>query len=135
MVFGTFDGLHEGHMDFFRQAKALAESPSLTVSIARDVNVIRIKGVRPLLKEEERHDLIEKSGLADRVVLGEENDYISHIAREDPDIIALGYDQSDYVEGLEEKLRANSIKAEIVRLKPYKENIFKNSLLRKQTGI
>src|SRR3989338_6235564 len=100
MVFGTFDGLHKGHVDFFRQARRLAENSFLVVSIARDRNVIRIKGKRPVLSEEKRVFLMKKSGLADKVVLGGIDDHLSHIAKEKPDIIALGYDQKNYVRNL-----------------------------------
>ena len=41
MVFGTFDGLHEGHLDFFRQAREYGDY--LIVAVARDVNVKKIK--------------------------------------------------------------------------------------------
>jgi cytidyltransferase-like protein len=34
MVFGTFDGLHEGHLVFLKQARKLTEKPFLIVSIA-----------------------------------------------------------------------------------------------------
>ena len=41
MLFGTFDGLHEGHFDLFRQAKKYGDY--LVVVVARDVNVKKIK--------------------------------------------------------------------------------------------
>src|SRR3989344_5946032 len=47
MIFGTFDMLHEGHLDFFRQARSLAAGPHLIVSIARDASVARVKGAPP----------------------------------------------------------------------------------------
>ena len=47
MVFGTFDGLHEGHLDFFKQARQLSKNPFLIVSIARDKNVKIIKKIFP----------------------------------------------------------------------------------------
>ena len=34
MVFGTFDMIHAGHEDLFRQARALAKEPYLIVSVA-----------------------------------------------------------------------------------------------------
>ena len=57
MVFGTFDGLHKGHLDFFRQAKNFIKNSYLIVSIARDKNVKKIKGDMPLLREKERAKL------------------------------------------------------------------------------
>ena len=41
MVFGTFDGLHKGHLNFFKQAKNFAENSFLIVSVARDKNVFK----------------------------------------------------------------------------------------------
>lgn len=130
MVFGTFDGLHKGHLDFFRQAKALDPNPFLIVSVARDENVKKIKGKDPNLTEKERKLLISKSGLADKVVLGGVKEYIPHIVSEKPDIIALGYDQIEYVSNLREDLKKKNINPKIVRLRPYKEHIYKNRLLK-----
>ena len=43
MAFGTFDILHAGHLNFFKQARKLSKYPFLIVSVARDVNVKKIK--------------------------------------------------------------------------------------------
>src|SRR3989344_2133279 len=99
MVFGTFDMLHEGHLDLFRQARSLVSDPQLIVSIARDASTERIKGVRPKKNEIERMKQVESCDLVDEVLLGDANGYIEHIALARPDIIALGYDQSgEYVQ-------------------------------------
>lgn len=126
MIFGTFDGLHPGHLNFFTQARNLSPDSFLIVSIARDKNVKKIKGKYPLLNELKRKNLIEKSKLVDKVVLSGIKNYLPHIIKENPDIIALGYDQEAYVKNLKKDLK--NIK--IVRLKPYKENIYKNHLLK-----
>ena len=47
MIFGTFDIVHEGHADLFRQARALASNPYLIVSVARDTGAERIKRIKP----------------------------------------------------------------------------------------
>ncbi len=132
MVFGTFDDLHKGHLDFFRQARKLSANPYLIVSVARDKNVLKIKGERPILSEKERINLIKKNGLADKVILAGVQNHIPHILKEKPDVIALGYDQSAYVENLKEDLRKSGLVVKIVRLKPYKEHIYKNHLLKKK---
>ena len=72
----------------------------LIVSIARDKNVIRIKGKSPFLDEKRRMILVKKSKLADKVVLSGIKNHIPHIVKENPDIIALGYDQKVYVKNL-----------------------------------
>src|SRR3989338_2941934 len=100
MVFGTFDGVHKGHLNFFKQARKLAPKSFLIVSVARDKNVLKIKGNFPVLNEKERITLIEKCKLADKVVLSGAGDHIPHIIKERPDIIALGYDQKFYVKNL-----------------------------------
>lgn len=133
MVFGTFDGLHPGHLNLFKQARELARNNFLVVSIARDKNVVRVKGQRPELSERKRLAMVRKSGLADQVVLGGVKNYFLHILKINPDLIALGYDQKAYVKDLKRDLAKKSMKIKIIRLKPYKPKIYKNSLLKKYT--
>lgn len=130
MAFGTFDGVHKGHLDFFRQAKKLAKNPFLIISIARDQNVFKIKGYKPIFNEKKRVALVKKYKFVDKVVLSGTTNHIPHIAKEKPYIIALGYDQRVYVKNLKKDLKKKNILVKIVRLKPYKENIFKNRLLK-----
>lgn len=134
MVFGTFDGLHPGHINFFKQAKNLMKNSFLIVSIARDKNVKRIKGEYPVKNEQERMILIKKSKLVDRVVLAGKVKYLPHILKEKIDIIALGYDQKAYVQELKKDFKNKGILVKIVRLKPFKEKIYKNQLLRKRNN-
>ena len=79
MVFGTFDGLHLGHLSFFKQARKLSKNAHLVVSIARDKNVFLIKKVKPRLNEGRRLELVKQSKLVDEVVLAGVKNYISHI--------------------------------------------------------
>lgn len=132
LIFGTYDGVHEGHRSFFAQARALAPNPYLIVSLARDVNVQKVKGKLPFETEEERKVALEKEVLVDEVVLGALNDdYIAHVLAEHPDIIALGYDQSGtkYTDSLEDKLSHAGCTARIVRCEAYKPEIYKSSKL------
>jgi len=130
MVFGTFDGLHKGHINFFKQARSFIKNSSLIVSIARDKNVLRIKGKYPDKNELERMILVKKCKLVDKVVLSGVKNHLPHIIKIHPDIIALGYDQKEYVKNLKKDLENKGIFVRIVRLKPYKENIYKNHLLK-----
>lgn len=130
MVFGTFDMIHEGHQDFFRQARALAPEPYLIVSVARDPIVIRIKGGKPRRSEKERCALLERNTLVDEVILGQEDGYIEHIAAARPHIIALGYDQAgEFVDRLERDLTNAGVKANVVRLKAFQPKTYKTSKL------
>ncbi|MEY4747259.1 MAG: hypothetical protein RLZZ416_308 [Candidatus Parcubacteria bacterium] len=130
MVFGTFDMVHEGHLDLFRQARALADDPYLIVSLARDPVVKRIKGAWPRRSEAEREALVGRNVLVDEVVLGQEDGYLEHILEARPDVIALGYDQEgEYVSNLEKDLKAAGATVRIVRLKPHKPELYKTSKL------
>lgn len=130
MVFGTFDIVHEGHKNFFEQARALAADPYLIVSIARDDTVERVKGTRPRHSEEERSAAVQASGLVDAVVVGDVEGYTAHIVAARPDIIALGYDQEgEYVENLERDVRDAGLSVRIVRLKPHRPELYKTSKL------
>lgn len=130
MVFGTFDMLHDGHLDLFRQARALVPDPHLIVSVARDLVAARIKGAAPRHSEAERRDLVAASDLVDSAVLGDAEGYMPHIVAAQPDIIALGYDQGgEFVDHLEEDFRAAGMQTQIVRLQPFKPEIYKTSKL------
>src|SRR3989338_4107670 len=130
MVFGTFDMVHEGHVDFFRQARALAQDPYLIVSVAREPVVTRIKGAKPRRSEKERHALLSRNTLVDEVILGQEDGYIEHIADARPDIIALGYDEAgEFVDRLERDLTDAGVKAKVVRLQAFQPEKYKSSKL------
>ena len=130
MVFGTFDMIHKGHEDFFRQARALAPDPRVIVSVGRDESVERIKGQKPRNDEYARLAKMRKFPGVDEAVLGDLYGYMPHILAAKPDIIALGYDQGgEYVEHLEKDLKEVGVSAKIVRLKPYEPEVFKTSKL------
>ncbi|MDE2399959.1 MAG: adenylyltransferase/cytidyltransferase family protein [Patescibacteria group bacterium] len=131
MVFGTFDGLHEGHLNFLKQAKKLDQASFLIVSIARDKNVLKIKGKYPTLNEKKRMILLKKCPLVDKVILSGVKNHIPHILKEKPNIIALGYDQRAYVQNLKKDLKNKGLIVKIIRLKPHKEKIYKSHLLKK----
>lgn len=130
MVFGTFDMVHEGHVDLFRQARALAPDPYLIVSVARSKSVVRIKGAAPRRSEVERISLLRRNTLVDEVVLGQEDGYIEHIIEAHPDVIALGYDQEgEYVSRLEKDLASAGLSPRIVRLNAFNPEVYKTSKL------
>ena len=77
--------------------------------------------------------LVEKCKLVDKVVLSGLKNHLPHIIKENPDIIALGYDQKTYVPNLKKDLKNKAVSVKIVRLKPYQEKIYKNHLLKIKT--
>jgi cytidyltransferase-like protein len=130
MVFGTFDMIHAGHEDLFRQARALAPDPYLIVSLARDASVRRIKGAAVRNPETVRLAAVAGHALVDEAVMGDAEGYIGHIKTAAPDIIALGYDQAgEYVDELQEDIASAGLKTRIVRLMAYKPEQYKTSKL------
>lgn len=130
LIFGTFDHLHPGHLDFFRQAKELGGY--LTVVVARDATVQNVKGHLPRKNENERLADVKNCKIADEVVLGNLDDPYAIIKKISPNIIALGYDQNSFSDGLPEFIKKNNLKIEIVRLKPYCSETCKSSLMNKK---
>jgi len=83
------------------------------------------------LGEKKRMGLLKKCKLADKVVLSGEKNHLSHILKVKPEIIALGYDQKAYVRNLKKDLKNKGLLVKLIRLKPYKEKIYKSSLLQR----
>jgi FAD synthetase len=124
--------LHKGHLNFFKQARRLSKNPYLIVSVARDLNVKKIKGRKPGILEKQRLAKIRKCPLVDKAVLGGVKNYLPHIIKENPAIIALGYDQRAYVKNLKVLLAKKGLKVKIARLKPYHPKIYKSSLVNRR---
>ena len=141
MVFGVFDLLHPGHLNFLVQARELGQK--LVVSVARDLNVFKIKGQRPVDDEKSRLNNVSMLPVVDKAILGGLKDPWPHIVKERPDIIALGYDQKMYVgkdtkrveEELESVLAEHGLKkTKVVRLKPHWPQVYKSKILREKLG-
>ena len=132
MVFGAFDGLHPGHLNFFKQAKEFGDF--LIVSVARDVNVKKTKGKTPLFGEEERLKLVENLKIVDKATIGAVHDYFVHIQMYNPDVICLGYDQWPSEKYVRENLdKVGLFKTEVVRLEPYKPKTAKSTIVKEKS--
>ncbi len=124
MGFGTFDGLHPGHMFFLQQLCILGDE--VLVVIATDKNVKKTKGKNPHYNEQERLEALNKSNYVDKALLGHPTDFYHLINKFQPDMIGLGYDQKADVEDLQKTFPD----IEIVRLEALKPEKYKSSLLR-----
>lgn len=128
MVFGTFDYLHAGHENLFKQARTLGHE--IIAIIGRDKTVKAIKGALPDHNEKERLKDLKETGWADKVVLGDEKDKMKVIKIYRPDVIALGYDQFAFTYGIKKLLIELKIDTEIVRLQPYSPDLYKSSIIK-----
>jgi len=130
LVFGAFDTIHPGHLDFFKQARKYGDK--LIVVIARDKTILRVKEQKPQHPEKERLKKVGNLSLVDQAVLGDLQDYYRIITNINPDVICLGYDQRHFIEGLGKKLKTLNLSPKIVRLKPFHPEKYKSSWLRKK---
>ncbi len=123
MVFGTFDVLHAGHLKFLEEAKKLGgDDAKLTVVIARDSTVHKVRGRPPIFSEEDRRRLVEGLKPVDEAILGHEGgDMLKIVEEKRPDIIVLGYDQRRDMDQFVRELRSRGINAEVYRLPKYGE--------------
>lgn len=124
IAFGTFDGIHPGHRYYLDTATSYGE---LTVVVARDATVLKVKKRLPLKAEAER--LTEIKGAGYNARLGSEIDKYAVITEVQPDFICLGYDQEAFTDRLEEVCSSMGLSAKIVRIGSYKPEIYKSSLL------
>lgn len=125
MVFGTFDILHKGHINFLEQAKGYGK---LIVVVGTDKNVEKIKEQKPVHALKTRIGQIMKLHIAHEVVSGYEDDFFRIIDEKRPDVICLGYDQDTH--GLKREIKKRGWHISVVRLKPFRENTYKSSILR-----
>lgn len=128
IVFGTFDILHAGHENFFQQARNFGNC--VIAVIARDETVQKVKGIEPHNSETIRMKNLKKANFADKVILGDLKDKYKVIKKFQPDVIALGYDQFAFTYRLEKFLIDEKMKTRVERLKPYRPEIYKSSLIR-----
>lgn len=124
MVFGTFDLLHPGHEYVLSEA---GKRGSVTVIVARDVNVQKIKNLKTAQPETERADAIGKKFPTYDVRLGNPTDFLAPLREVRPDLILLGYDQK-----LPPHVSESDLGCNVERLAPLEPHIYKSSLKRKE---
>ena len=141
LVFGTFDGLHDGHKDFFRQAKEHGDY--LIVVVGRDSTIIKTKGRLPKFNEQERLKAVQESSLVDEARMGnaghkstpgqeEKFNPYKVIEEVNPDVICLGYDQTHFTDKLAAALQEMGLgDVKIERLQAFQPEKYKSSLLNK----
>ena len=121
---GAFDLIHYGHLNFLEEAKrAGGRNAKLVVVVARDKTVEARKGKKPVVPEDQRRALIEALKPVDEVILGfEDMNYEAVIEKLKPDIIAVGYDQSDIRRSVEEIIKKKGLKIKIFDARKFSED-------------
>ena len=130
MVFGVFDGIHEGHKKFFEEARTHGDY--LIAVAAQDAIVEQLKGKRPVRDIGERSAELEAEDGVDEVVIGDaELGVYGVVLGHKPDVIALGYDQTALKEDLEANYAKFDWKPQIKVMSALEPNKFKSSILNK----
>jgi FAD synthetase len=122
---GTFDLLHPGHLHYLNTAKKFGNH--LTVIVARDATVKRVKHHETVFPESIRVKMIGALRVVDRAVLGEKGDLLKKVVELRPDVIVLGYDQHVSISKLKNGLLARGLSCKIVRAAPYSPRAFKST--------
>jgi len=132
MAFGTFDKFHPGHLSYLAQAGRFGEE--LLVIIARDQNVIRIKGRQPeeneKIRQKKVNSALKELNLSGRALLGNLQDRWQMLKKYQPEVIALGYDQPVDLPALRSFIATEGFFSRIKRLKPYHPEKYKSSYRR-----
>lgn len=132
LAYGVFDGLHDGHIQFLNQARRHGE---LIVVVAQDVTVETIKQKRPQRSLGARIAALKDTKLADIIVAGDLVQYSwSAIRRYEPDIIALGYDQAELKDALQQFQPDAPSPFDIMVLDPHNPEELHSSILHKNAA-
>lgn len=157
MVFGVFDRLHPGHLDFLRQAREYgdeliavvardqavmelkhkqpfhSEAQRLAVvqnipEVTRDRTVMELKNKQPFHSEQERLAMVQNVPGVTLAVLGDrEQRSYGVIVAYQPDVICVGYDQQELAEDLEKHMLQADVS--LIHLAAYKPEQWHTSLL------
>lgn len=115
LVFGVFDRLHKGHIYFLKEAKKYGD---LTVALARDEVVKKLKNKNPKEKAATRKRKLLKLGLAGKVYLGDKTLGTYKILKKiKPNLIILGYDQDELYKDLKQKLKQKGQKPKLLMIR------------------
>ena len=134
---GVFDLLHLGHVKFLEEAKrAGGPNSELIVIVATDRTVEKTKGRKPIMAEDQRRALVESLKVVDKALLGFETlDIVEIISKVKPDVIALGYDQEEMANEVQNYIVKKKKGIELVRIGKFGENTLDSSSKIKQKII
>lgn len=114
---GVFDLIHPGHIFLLKFAKKLAgKDGRLIVVIARDETVLRRKGRKPILSENDRLKIVNSIKYVDKAVLGfKPMSFEKIIEKYRPGIVVFGYDQERIMNAFQKEAVTKKWKIKIVK--------------------
>lgn len=130
MCAGTFDAIHPGHLYYLAESKKFGDR--LVVVVARDQTSASFKGNKPVHNEKERLEAIRMLDIVDEAILGYHGNIFKIVEEIKPDVICLGYDQKVQKEQVEDELKKMGMQAEVIRIGPYMQHIYKSSKINQE---
>jgi len=132
LVFGIFDGVHPGHIDFFRQAKKHGDF--LIIAVGQTSATKKFKNKIPKYSLKERIRFVQDVDCVDRAIPGDrEQGSYKVILREKPDIVCLGYDQKGLAKDIRRWMKETESKTPLLFLAPYQPTIYHTKILHNAT--
>jgi len=128
LTFWTFDYVHPGHEYYLSKAKSYWDK--LVTIISTNENVKKFKWKYPLDDENIRQKNIQKLGISDEVIIWNWSNPFIWLNIYSPKVICLWYDQKWFSETLEKYIWDNKLDIKVIRIKPFKEDFYKSSLLK-----
>lgn len=132
---GVFDLVHYGHIRFIEKAKALGGNNSyLTVIVARDKTVEKLKGKKPIIPENQRRAVVESLKPVDEAILGyKELSFEDAIIKIKPDIVAVGHDQLNIEKKVKTIIRKRGLNIRVIRIEKFgRENLDSSSKIKRK---
>ncbi|KAL7721040.1 Cytidyltransferase-like domain-containing protein [Entamoeba marina] len=114
MIAGVFDLIHPGHLHYIQTASSLGE---VTVIIARDSNVSKMKKREAVLDENMRQLIVKSLKGVQTAILGdEEGKWYAPVLKYNPHLFLMGYNQPGGVEAYEKIIHSKGGKTLFRRL-------------------
>ena len=128
IAFGSFDGLHKGHLFYLNWAKKHGDH--LTLVVARDSSFKKWKHKQPYFSERERLDVVRELRFVDRAILGGTKNFLDVVYKVKPSVVALGYDHMIDENGLRQELKKHGLNCKVVRCRAFMPFKLKSSKLK-----
>ena len=122
LVFGTFDQLHPGHLFLLNEANSRGD---LSIVVAQDETVRRIKNKFPQQNQSERISALHEKFPDAEILKGDAVDYLQPLQLVQPDLVLLGYDQQ-----LPPGVTHQDFRCAVERLDAFEPEKYKSSILR-----
>jgi glycerol-3-phosphate cytidylyltransferase len=119
---------HIGHLNILKRAKQQCEY--LIVGVTTDELCFKRKGKYPIIKQEERMQIVEAIKYVDKVVLQDSMDKIKNVIKNNVDVVFVGSDWKGTSQWNEYEIQFKKVNCDVIYL-PHTDGI-SSTLLREK---